>query len=81
MFDKDTVVFENPIEIGKLNFATPVVCLFKSEFDDHDDDPSEGIVYNKEIICLCCGGVIPLDDVVFLAYKVEDVWPTIEVFG
>lgn len=81
MFDENVAFFENPIEIGKLNFETPVVYLFNSEDEDEDVEPSEGIAFGKQIICLCCGAVIPLDEVVFLAYNVDSVWPTIEVFG
>lgn len=71
------VEFDDSIEIGKLNFATPVVCLFS----DSEDEPVEGIAYGKEIICLDCGGIIPLDECFYLSYYYDDVWPTIEVFG
>lgn len=82
MFDNDReyVEFDNSIEIGKLNFATPVVCEFRHEDDDPYTAFNEGIAYGKEVICLCCGSVIPLDELCYLAYYVDDVWPTFELF-
>ena len=34
---------------------------------------SAGIAYGKEIVCMCCGAVVSLDDVDFLQYNPE-VW-------
>ena len=78
--ENDVVVYDDSIEIGKLNFAVPTICSFKSEGEEPNDDPSYGIAYHKEIICLCCGAAMPLDEIVFMAYNTDDAWSDIAVF-
>ena len=61
--------------ISKLNFAVPTMCFFRSENDDENGEKEFflGIAYQKEIICLCCGAVCPMDEVAAIRYN-PDYW-------
>lgn len=40
------------------NFDVPTMVRFV----DEEKNVCDGIAYNQEIICLCCGGVVPLEE-------------------
>lgn len=44
------------------NFDMPTMVRFV----DEEKNEYDGIAYNQEIICLCCGSVIPLEEVEIL---------------
>lgn len=44
------------------NFDMPTMVRFV----DEEKNEYNGIAYNQEIICLCCGSVIPLEEVEIL---------------
>lgn len=60
----------NPQEIARLHFDVPTMVKFIRE---DETEILTGIAYNHEIICLCCGGVSPLDEVIAISYNPE-VW-------
>lgn len=57
--------------IKDLTFDTPVQVAFHSENDD-SDVVNGGIAHGDYIICGCCGGVVPMDEVDYLV--VYDNW-------
>ena len=58
--------------IAKLKFDYPQQVIFHAECDE-GGVMSAGVAYGKEIICMCCGAVMPLDEIDFLQYDPE-VW-------
>lgn len=65
----------NPRKITKMFFPCPTIVEFKRE---DEDEVFVGIAYNKEIICLCCGGITPLDEATMVRYHPE-VWKDVSV--
>lgn len=55
------------------HFDIPTEVIFKGEYDYY---PQKGIAYKDEIICLCCGGITPLDEAEVL--RVHTPWKKIE---
>ena len=66
------ITLTNPLEISRLHFNIPTQVLFRHE-EDVEGEYSAGIAHNTDIICLCCGGIIPLDEVEYLRYC-PDEW-------
>ena len=62
--------------IAKLRFNYPQQVIFHAECDD-EGELSVGIAYGKEVICMCCGAVVPLDEVDFLKYNPE-MWCSVD---
>lgn len=70
--NNEVITLRDRHTISKLNFSTPVQTIFHHEYDD-PNDLCGGIAYGTEVICMCCGSVMPLDEIDFLQYDPE-VW-------
>lgn len=65
--------------ISELSFAAPTQVLFLSEMDESERVvPISGIAFGDNVICMCCGGVIPMDEIVYLKYDESDYWEPID---
>ena len=63
------IVLTNQSEIARLHFNVPTLCFFRHEYDCNI---GVGILLDNNIICTCCGGIIPLDEVDYLKYMPDD---------
>ena len=70
----NAVTITNPAIISRLHFAAPTLCCFRRE---DEDDINVGIALDTAVICLCCGGINPLDEIDYLKYSADDEWPDI----
>ena len=59
--------------IERLHFNIPCLCLFRHE-TDIDEDYHVGVLVDNDVICMCCGARMPLDEIEYLRYK-PDEWP------
>ena len=59
-------------QIAGLTFDTPTQVCFHSHNEDPDTPACGGIAYNDYVICACCGGIVPMDEIEYLV--VYDNW-------
>ena len=76
MTRKGVITLRDSNVISKLKFHYPQQVIFHLDCDE-DDEFSSGIAYDKEVICMCCGAVNPLDEIDFLQY-IPEMWCSID---
>lgn len=71
------IVLNNPNHIRRLHFNTPVQVFFHHDIENNECI-DVGFAYGTDVICACCGGVVPLDEIDYLEYNPE-VWCNLEI--
>lgn len=56
---ENVVCLENRKEILTYDFGCPKQVLFKQE----EETWCAGIAWGEQVICACCGGIIPFDEI------------------
>ena len=84
LFDQDLKEwYEDWTGIVKAEFSSPTQVLF---YDSNDEGYHTGIAYNKEVICLGCGAVFEVKEIIVTActngkipfFENSDEWRSLE---